>query len=217
MRTLKIEEVTIVFVGSINPSIIQPYWLAKKGLINEDEAEAAKIQVIHDELTIFHIDWATIEVTPQRFQIKTKDEMFFHVMKDLGMNIFRKLKDTPLSKLGINYVAHYKMDEKTYSLLGQKLTPFSNWDGILETPKLSHIEIKDESRVDGFKGYKRIRISQSNLIDKFAVAININDHFESTNNFSGTEEILTILSKKWEDSHNESKAMSEKLWQNLDI
>ena len=111
MKNLRIQEATIVFVGSINPAIIQPYWLAQKGLILESEAESAEIEIIHRELVIFRIDWATIEITPQKFQIKTKNEMFFHVMKELANNIFRKLKDTPLNRLGINLVSHYEMDE----------------------------------------------------------------------------------------------------------
>ncbi len=52
---------SIVFVGDFNPAIIQPYWLANKKLIREQEAENAKVGILHNEITKFNIDWATIE------------------------------------------------------------------------------------------------------------------------------------------------------------
>ena len=52
---LEIETFSIVFVGDFNPVILQPFWLANKGLIRESEATNAKVEVIHNEVVKFEL------------------------------------------------------------------------------------------------------------------------------------------------------------------
>src|SRR5882724_4226406 len=51
----EISAVSIVMRGSFNPGIFQPFWLAKQGLISEEAAGAATIEVIHPEVSSFEI------------------------------------------------------------------------------------------------------------------------------------------------------------------
>lgn len=51
-KYLKIETLSVVFIGDFNPVIIQPFWLSQKTLIRDDEAENAKVEVIHNESDI---------------------------------------------------------------------------------------------------------------------------------------------------------------------
>ena len=77
--------------------------------------------------------------------------------------------------------------------------------------------MKDEPRKDGYDGYKRIKLSQSNLIDKNGVYININDHFEVNKDSVGVDDILQILNSNWEKSLSKSESVANKLWKNLGI
>ena len=50
------DEAGIVIVGSFNPRIFQPFWLAKQNLISDEAAENAKITIIHPDITAFEIE-----------------------------------------------------------------------------------------------------------------------------------------------------------------
>jgi hypothetical protein len=62
---------SIVLLGSFNPKIFQPYWMAKHGLISDDAAEVADVAVIHPEIAAFMIeDLFALQVNSSRFAIE---------------------------------------------------------------------------------------------------------------------------------------------------
>ena len=67
----KIEALSVVLLGSFNPQIFQPAWLAAEGLIRKEEGQDAKIQVIHPEISAFSLGWAAIDVTHERYAVET--------------------------------------------------------------------------------------------------------------------------------------------------
>ena len=71
-RFLQIETRGFVFLGNFNPSIFHPSWLASKNLIQEEEAQNAKIDVVMNELSRFQLgDWLDVEVSRNRCEFKT--------------------------------------------------------------------------------------------------------------------------------------------------
>ena len=154
---------SIVFIGDINPVIFQPSWLSNKGLIQITEAENAQVEIIHNEICKFKLDWVSFEVTRQRFMIRTSKEPFFSATKDLGISIFNILRDTPLKNLGINHIFHYHLNADSYLEIGKKLVPFENWNTLLTNPRLLQIEMTEEPRNDGRSGHFRIRVAPSEL------------------------------------------------------
>ena len=66
LNLLEINVCTIAVLGDFNPIIFQPSWMAMKGIIGEGEAEGAKVELIHKDLVRFSLDWAEIEVTPEK-------------------------------------------------------------------------------------------------------------------------------------------------------
>ena len=217
MAKPEIYDMSIVFVGDINPVIIQPFWLAGKGLIQETEGENAKVEMIHNEIVKFELDWVSFEATRQRLMVRTTKESFFSVTKDLAISIFKILKDTPLKNLGINHILHFKLDEESYIDIGKKLTPFDNWEGILSNPRLLQLEMTDQPRNDGFSGEYRVRITPSELIKPFGVSLNINDHFNQVEKTLGSNEIIGILNNSWEISLNRAEQTYTKLWKTLNL
>ena len=213
----EIYDMSIVFVGNINPIIVQPLWLASKGLIQETEGENAKIEIVHNEIVKFQLDWVSFEITAQRLMVRTTKESFFPVIKDLAVSIFNILKDTPLNSLGINHILHFKLDKAGYINIGKRLAPFDNWEGILSDPRLLQLEMTDQPRNDGFSGQYRVTITPSVHVRPYGVTININDHFDGVENISGSSAITEILNRSWQTSLNRAKKTYTKLWETLNL
>ncbi len=217
MMAPEIYELSIVFVGDINPVIIQPFWLVNKGLIQETEGENAIVEIIHNEIVKFEFDWVSFEITRQRLQVRTTKESYFPIVKDLVISIFKILKDTPLKNLGINHILHFKFDEDSYLNIGKGLAPFENWDSIMTNPRLLQLEMTDEPRSDEFSGHYRVRVSPSELLRPFGVSMNINDSYNKNENSEGTLEMITILNSAWEKSIERAKTTHNNLWKKFKI
>ena len=180
---LKIETRSLVFIGDFNPSIFQPAWLASKNLIQEIEAEDAKIDVIMNELSRFQLgEWLNVEVSRNRCEFKTMKSPYFSPIKDLASNVFKILKETPIKAVGINNIYDLSLrNEEDYYKFGDVLAPLSNWADVLDDPRLLNIEFVENSKtINNDTGYlKRIRISpsDSNLKLNFGINFNVNNHF----------------------------------------
>ena len=214
---------SIVFVGEFNPIIMQPYWLASKGLIRESEANSAVVEIIHNEMVRFDLDWMSVDINKKRFEIKTKKDAYFEPLRDLGISILKILKEFPVAAVGINHVKDFSLsNQESFYNFGNKLSPLENWDGILNDPKLLSLEILELERHDKRNGNYRVRIHSSDekLGLKFGVTVNINDHYitsgtSGTKGVKGTEEIIDILQNSWKYSIDRSYDVAEKLWSKI--
>lgn len=196
-------QISIVVLGSFNPTIIQPLWLANKKLIREEENEKAKIAVIHNDLTQFSLGWANFSVTPDRFEVNCSAISYFEPTKDLVLSIFDVLRETPVKSFGINHLLHYDLDNlKSYTDFGSNLALFTNWNKVFNEPRLMEIQIQDGKREDKRRGYYNVTISPSEEFNKgqqnrFFILVNINDHYDDINDCSS---LRTLLDAQWESS-----------------
>ena len=199
-KFLENKSLAIIILGNFNPSIFQPFWLAKKKLITEEEAQDAKVDIIHNELVVFSLGWAKIDVRLDRFEISTNSEPYFSVLKDLVVGIFFYLKETPAKAIGINYVFKLGLqDEKRYYDFGNKVAPLSNWD-FMNDSRLTSIEVLERERSDGAPGHYRIRIESDQSV-KFGVSVLMNDHFDLKHTSKeNSSEILQVIETKWLES-----------------
>src|ERR1700678_4003808 len=125
----EISGVNITLVGRFNPSIFQPYWFSANGLIAEEAARSAQIVVIHPEITSFTVDSLFgIQVTQDRFAIDRSVAPWI-LISDMTMRIFGALlPHTPIGRLGINRMVHYKVkDGATRDRIGHLLAPREPW------------------------------------------------------------------------------------------
>lgn len=221
MVNQEIYSFSIVLVGDFNPVILQPYWLANKNLIREQEASTSKVTLVHPELSRIDLDWANIEVSTQRFEIRTTNQPYFEAVRDLTCGIFTVLKETPIKMLGINHDIHFALNDKDkYFNFGNKLSPLSNWDGIIKDPRLVNLEIIQNEREDDLKGNIRIRISPSTIIPpmNFGISIDINDHYQlGETKKIGSSEIIKMLQVNWEKSFERANMITSKLWKKIAI
>lgn len=83
--------IVIVILGDFNPAIFHPAWFAMQELVRPQEADAAEIQLVHPDATIFQIDWGRIHVMRERFQARTSQESYFEPLRDLVIGVFTLL------------------------------------------------------------------------------------------------------------------------------
>jgi hypothetical protein len=205
-HTPKVQQTAIVLVGHFNPLIFRPSWFAKRGLIGEEEAEKAAVQVIHAEVVSFALDWLRLQVQRELFVAESDQEPFIR-LADVVTSCFSRLKDTPISKLGINRRAHIDLGSTDrWHSLGDILAPKADWKTILkeETGKrqigLRSLTIERTERPDECVGFIRIKVEPSTPVPN-GVFVEVNDHFETriAEPF-GCEEVLEILSRDFSTS-----------------
>jgi len=217
-KYLKIETLSVVLIGDFNPVIFQPFWLSSKNLIRNDEAENAKIEVIHNEIVKYEIkDWLKIEITRNRCEFKTTKDSYFNPLKDLVVSIFKLLKETPVKSLGVNFIYDLSLlDKDKYLQFGESLSNLNIWGESLKDPKLLQLDILEKPRYDDNKGSRRVRVSPSNEKINFGVKIDINDHFELINNTSNSG-LINLLENNLSISKKNSIDIIEKLIKNINI
>ncbi len=205
---LKFEAVGVVFLGSFNPQIFQPAWFAAEKLIRKEEAEAAKIQVIHPEVTAFSLEWATLQVTHEHLRADTTTEQQFspEFLRDLTVGTFRLLSHTPIKQMGLNRVFHFEIEsEEVWHAIGHRLVPKKDWEGILQRPGTRVVAVEG-TRPDGYKGRILVRLGPSTKFHPGIYAL-VNDHFEQDENDTrtGAGPMLEIMEKHWQESLERSR------------
>ena len=180
-------DVAIVLLGSFNPRIFRPDWFAKSGLVSQDEANAADIELIHSEITIFRMDWLSVRVEQQRFQVITQEAPFVR-LSDLVIRTFKEfLSHTPIGKIGINRGVHFGVGgDEARDRIGTMLAPKEPWGDWGPTIKggegekrggLRDLIMEQRDLEDRYKGYIRAKVEPSVKI-KAGIFMQINDHFE---------------------------------------
>lgn len=206
-----IEAHNIILRGDFNPKIFQPAWFGNEGLITESEAESANIQIIHQEVTIFSLNWLQFEVSRDRVKASTTQTAYYEVLRDLIIGTFSILRHTPIYMLGINYDFHIKLNTREeWHNIGNALAPKKYWDNILMRPGTRSLTIEGE-RDDEYDGYFRVKIEPSTQIDP-GIFFNMNDHYQvkEPDNL-GADYILNILQSQW----NVSKTKSYSTYKNV--
>lgn len=212
---IEIKNLSIVLVGNFNPSIVQPHWLANKGLIREEEANEAKIDLIHNEYACFNLGWAKLEVWLDKFAISTTQEPYFEIIRDLCVGIFSVLKETPVKAIGINNTFHLRpLSKQQYTEIGNKLAPLANWD-FLSNPRVLTIEMLD-NEIEGRSGFRRIIIQPSDKLTD-TIMFNINDHYNFEDKTTIDNQLNNLFNKHWHSSLDEAERIVQELWTRLNV
>jgi hypothetical protein len=208
--TDQVATVSVVTVGQFNPAIAQPAWLASEGLITKAEAESAKVEVIHPEVSDFTISFSEgailrMQVLRERLHVSTEDARLFEMTRDLSIGMLRLLRHTPVFKLGINFDCHVGMQsEAARNALGKQLAPPGAWSGILEDAALLSLTMTSP-RPDEDAGHLVVKVEPSVRVP-FGVVVAVNDHFDvAATDGHGTEKVVALLQSKWDASLKRSR------------
>lgn len=137
MGPIEKEGASVVMLGSFNPSIFQPRWLATLGLIRTEEADDATIGIIQQQVADFQAGWFRLQVLENRFLLQALDAAHYGPIRDLAAGIFRLLPHTPVTRLGLTRWFHFPMDNtELWHKVGHKLAPKDWWNPIMENAGL---------------------------------------------------------------------------------
>lgn len=206
------EGASIVVVGQFNPSIFQPQWFAREGLLRPSEADEAALEVVHGEVTNFSTAWFQLLVTRDRFTVTTFQQHSHAALRDLIVGAFQLLKHTPTLALGLNADMHFRMrDVEEWHQIGRRFAPPAPWEGFLEQPGMASVAMRGP-RTSGPLGYVEYRIEPSQMIKPNGVFVLVNNHYapkDGTPYAPTTDWLLAVLASEWSTviKHSQEQAM----------
>jgi hypothetical protein len=173
--TVHRESVFAIATGNFNPKIVEPLWLAKYGLVPEEEAEAADRQLLDADLSHITFPWADLVVLQDRLQIESGEEMVNEAqLRDLSVGLLRLLPHTPVDVVSIQHrVVVIAKSEDEWHEVGHRLAPKELWAGILESPGIFDFAMQGK-RSDELEGAWKVRV-QPVFDPKLGLWINVND------------------------------------------
>jgi len=209
--SLQSEAPSIVLVGSFNPAIFHPEWLLRHALISEDDNKAAKVEIVHKQLSKFSLAWLSIDVMHDKLIARTNDVSSSLPMRDLVVSALKILDHTPISKMGINLDLSYKIDEEEiWHRIGDNLVPKKYWNELPERVGMKAVTVQSP-RPDDLNGYVQITLTPIKS-DFTGVHFSVNNHVELSCIKDGNEVKLSsadILYNNWEDVLKYSKSVCE--------
>lgn len=198
---IKISDLSVVLIGSFIPSIYHPSWFSKHKLMAESEATAATVDVVHPEVTNFHTDWLTINVTDSRFMALCSRDDSIPLLRDLVVGTFGLFAESPVRALGINRQIHFQMpSQAAWHALGDKLAPKEPWADVLTSPGMLGVNMQGH-RTDAYKGSMNVQVQPSAKI-QHGLFVAVNDHLDlMKDKVPGTgSDATNILKAIWQDS-----------------
>jgi len=213
------QDCSVVILGRMNPAIFSPAWLRLNDVITEKQLEAAKVNLIHNDVTDFEIDTFKMQITPQRFSIATGELPYLRLV-DVARKIFGDiLTHTPVTFFGVNLQLHFDLESfDRRTALGRSLAPTEPW-----TKWGKRLNSDDPQRVGGMRtltmeesrpsgrspgSYRRVQIEPSLKpgLERSGVFMAINDHFACAESPS-TGLIVKTLQENFDQSIEMSRTI----------
>lgn len=210
---------SIIAVGDFNPAIFSPDWLEGNHLIGESDASTVRdgsqggSLIVSHQVTAFETKWFALQVLENQFSLTSKDALS-PAFRDLAVGIFQLVPHTPVTAVGLNFLAHFKLNsEDEYHRVGDVLAPKGIWKELYpdESAGLANLTIRIQNCVRGevlkTKNEKRVSIQPSSKL-KWGVFLSYNDHHDVSefheDNLRPAERVAAIIEEQWEESWKDS-------------
>ena len=146
-------------------------------------------------------------------------------MKDLVIGIFSLLSHTPVSAIGINTTAHFKINtEENYQRIGNVLAPKNIWNSIFDKSfhlgmetisiRAQHLDDKGKRQADANSDSKLITVQPSALVP-IGVYFMINDHHNleiiKDKNQTNAQLGMNVLRESWDREITNNRSMFERI------
>lgn len=154
-----------------------------------------------------------MQVTRQKFILKTKMEAYYEPLRDLAVSTFTSLSHTPIRALGVNFEIHRKV--KDLRGLVSKFAPEGFWEDKELTPQFETLSIRlDKKELSIEERFLKITLEPSVLI-KDGVFINFNHHIGIEHDASQSDNpghlLANILEENWVNIKEEVSDITEKI------
>ncbi len=199
MSTLPVEidQLSCVLIGSFNPAIVQPSWLARQGLVQPAEADAAEIRIIQAEISAFELGPFAFQVMRERFQITVANAGEGPALRDIVVGVLALLGQTPVTHVGFNRRMHMRMSsQEQWHQVGHRLAPKAPYEGLLDEPGMRAVVIwgkRPHSDATRFE----VRVEPSEQV-KPGVFISTNCHYD-LGDIDGASAAGTKIAAEWDE------------------
>lgn len=200
---------SIVIVGDFPPGVFHPTWFVSRGLLAQEEADIARIEIVSTELTVFSGTWLRFTADRQKIQFVTASEPLIRLF-DLAVGVVALFPETPVHFVGLNREAHVKMSTfEAFHKVGDKLAPKDCWPKEFreydkQKPQLKpglRSLIMEKARSDP-PGYLHIRIEPSQALRPTGIFFASNDHYDFTQRSQPLlgSEAVEVIANHWNSS-----------------
>lgn len=198
------ESASIVMLGSFNPTIFQPSWLALKNLISPSDAQSADVKLIAPQLSTFKAGGILFEVIQERFMAQADEPQDQVRLRDLVVGVFAVLGETPVTRLGLNWTYIFRLeDEKRWHAVGDLLAPKEMWSKVLRgRPGLRTMSIQ-AALSDGLRGQLNVKVEPTT---QPSVRVEINNDILGPDRDGPVtaDGFLELIRKHWDEARKES-------------
>lgn len=201
---------SLVVIGPVNPAMFHPEWFKANELIRAAEADEAEVKIVSAEITIFKAEWLEVDVRQNRIQLRTTQEPYYPILRDLMAGCLAALPRVPFDQIGFNWENVYHMPSaETYHALGHRLAPKGEWGESLVNPGLVSLTIRSE-RSDDRDGFRNFSIKpnlQSNV--DYEVILAVNDHVSFIDEKpQASERVRDCILEYWDRSRADFDAVA---------
>lgn len=219
----------IVAIGDFNPAIFSPDWLEGNKLIGKGDADAVRDQsqgqmIVSHQVASFQTKWFALQVLSNQFSLTSKDALS-PAFKDLAVGIFQLLPHTPITAVGLNFLAHFKLvREDDYHKVGDVLAPKKIWNELYpeDAVGLANLTVKVQHGVRGKELKMRdeinIAVSPSEKF-KFGISMSYNNHHNlstpSEENLKPADRVATLIDGGWETTWKDADRVFNGLLLNI--
>lgn len=212
-----------VLRGQFSPTVFHPNWFSKHDLMRPGEVDEATIEVLSQQITQFKTEWLQFQVTQDRLQASTTEEVFYEPLRDLVVGLIEVLADAlPIRLLGMNHDFHFKIDtEQQWHDVGHTLAPKEYWRPLSKVLGLKTLVIEG-GREDGLTGYIHAKVEPSppTVFDRakgeYGVYIHLNDHIQVNENEEirvpeSANRAAEIITDHWDASVKRARAVANSI------
>lgn len=204
---------TLVLVGPVNPAMFHPEWFKYNNLLKASEADAAEVRVVSQNISVFRTDWLEVDVRPERIQLRTQQEPYFPVLRDLAVGCLNCMPRVPFLQVGFNWESAYQLpNSEAYHKLGHTLAPKDPWGTDLKSPGMLAVAIQTE-RIDSYQGTKNYGVRPDlERSESYEVVITVNDHVTFEEDKPNTPAlVLECIENYWEESWSSFEGVASHL------
>lgn len=205
-------QVSIVLVGSFNPRILQPSWFDARGLLDEEDVESVNM-IVSEAITAFRAPLFTVVCDHNRCQFTTTSKTPTpDIVKDLAVDTFKILAETPINRIGINALAHLPANQKSWDALTAQLGDPQAVFVLMDEQKLRTIELTGRRPNDDVDGSCQILMQPSGIFPG-GVYVQINDDLQVSHPDEGADarQAMDILQAQWKASRDFAEITIERV------
>ena len=193
-------EQNVVVLGSLNPAILQPNWLAKEDVGLLPVGEKITVNYILGGPTQYQGKVFSWSVDYGSLKINISPDNSPSLLKDFVIKVFRELKHTPVTAMGQNFVfeeSNWPLDMKLGATDNLKIGANTNWGMVQNLIQEVKLKIQDKAELNiNFnqnEGKTRIRFNFHYNVSDTADLTQISENIEG--NFEEAKKILQEIKK----------------------